>query len=124
MPGQILVLVAEDEELVRLVIVEALEDAGFEVIEAGHADAALGVLQIHSAHSCAVYRYSDARRYGRSRPCASYREELAQNSATDYLGASPAGSGQSPQEKPVFGETVSAPPRHSPYSRARGGRMK
>jgi CheY-like chemotaxis protein len=49
MPGQILVLVAEDEELVRLVIVEALEDAGFEVIEAGHADAALGVLQIHSA---------------------------------------------------------------------------
>ena len=49
MPDQILVLVAEDEELVRLVIVEALEDAGFEVFEAEHAEAALGVLQIHAA---------------------------------------------------------------------------
>ncbi len=48
MSVQILVLVAEDEELVRLVIVGALEDAGFEVIEAEHAEAALGILQIHS----------------------------------------------------------------------------
>ena len=49
MPDQILVLVAEDEELVRLVMVDALEDAGFEVFEAEHAEAALGVLQIHAA---------------------------------------------------------------------------
>src|ERR1700744_3237511 len=49
MPDHILVLVAEDEELVRFVIVDALEEAGFEVIEAEHAEAALGVLQIHSA---------------------------------------------------------------------------
>ena len=48
MPDQILVLVAEDEELVRLIVVEALEDAGFEVFEAEHAEAALGVLQIHA----------------------------------------------------------------------------
>jgi CheY-like chemotaxis protein len=32
MPDQMLVLVAEDEELVRLIIVDALEDAGLEVI--------------------------------------------------------------------------------------------
>src|ERR1700744_6532692 len=49
MPDHILVLVAEDEELVRFVLVDALEVAGFEVIEAEHAEAALGVLQIHSA---------------------------------------------------------------------------
>jgi two-component system, response regulator PdtaR len=49
MPDQILVLVAEDEELVRVVIVDALEDAGFEVLEAEHAEAALGVLQSHAA---------------------------------------------------------------------------
>jgi CheY-like chemotaxis protein len=49
MPDQILVLVAEDEALVRFVIVDALEDAGFDVIEAEHAEAALGVLQIHAA---------------------------------------------------------------------------
>jgi CheY-like chemotaxis protein len=45
----ILVLLAEDEDLIRLVIVEALEDEGFEVLEAEHAEAALGVLQIHAA---------------------------------------------------------------------------
>jgi CheY-like chemotaxis protein len=49
MPDQILVLVAEDEELVRLIIVDALEDAGFDVMEVEHAEAALGVLQIHAA---------------------------------------------------------------------------
>ena len=48
MPEPIFVLVAEDEELVRLIIVEALEDAGFKVIEAVHAEAALGVLHVHA----------------------------------------------------------------------------
>jgi CheY-like chemotaxis protein len=50
MPDQILVLVAEDEELVRLVIVDALEDAGFDVMEVVHAEAALDILQAHAAH--------------------------------------------------------------------------
>jgi CheY-like chemotaxis protein len=35
MPDQTFVLVAEDEELVRLVIVQALLDDGFEVLCAG-----------------------------------------------------------------------------------------
>jgi CheY-like chemotaxis protein len=49
MPDQILVLVAEDEELVRLVVAEALRDAGLEVMEAEHAEAALSVLEHHAA---------------------------------------------------------------------------
>ncbi len=49
MPDQILVLVAEDEELVRLVIVDVLRDTGFEVMEAEHAEAALGTLLVHAA---------------------------------------------------------------------------
>jgi CheY-like chemotaxis protein len=49
MVGQTQVLVAEDEELVRLVIAEALRDAGFEVMEVEHAQAALGVLEVHAA---------------------------------------------------------------------------
>ncbi len=49
MPDQILVLVAEDEALVRFIVVEALHDAGFEVMDAEHAEAALGTLQIHAA---------------------------------------------------------------------------
>jgi CheY-like chemotaxis protein len=39
------VVVAEDEALVRLLAVEVLTDAGYEVIEAGHAAAALDALQ-------------------------------------------------------------------------------
>ncbi|MDM9644819.1 response regulator [Rhizobium sp. S163] len=39
------VLVVDDEPLIRFATVEALEDAGFEVLEAGNADEALVVLQ-------------------------------------------------------------------------------
>jgi two-component system, response regulator PdtaR len=46
------VLVAEDEVLIRMLAVEVLTDAGFEVIEAGHAQQALKVLQ---SRSCAVH---------------------------------------------------------------------
>lgn len=49
MLDQILVLVAEDEELVRFVVVEMLEDAGFAVMQVEHAEVALGILQIHGA---------------------------------------------------------------------------
>jgi two-component system, response regulator PdtaR len=49
MSDQILVLVAEDEELVRLVITEALRDADLEVMEAEHAEAALRVLDQYAA---------------------------------------------------------------------------
>lgn len=55
MPDQILVLVAEDEELVRLVVVAALEDAGFAVMEAEHAEAAISTLQIYADHIHALF---------------------------------------------------------------------
>jgi CheY-like chemotaxis protein len=47
-PDQILVLVVEDEEMVRLTIVEALRDEGFEAIEVDHAAAALVTLLAHA----------------------------------------------------------------------------
>jgi CheY-like chemotaxis protein len=40
-----LILVVEDEALVRITLVDVLEDAGFKVIEAVHADEALRVLR-------------------------------------------------------------------------------
>jgi CheY-like chemotaxis protein len=49
MPDQVVVLVAEDEELVRLVTAEALRDVGLEVMEAEHAEAALSVLEHYAA---------------------------------------------------------------------------
>jgi CheY-like chemotaxis protein len=45
MPEHILVLVAEDEELVRMVITEALRSEGLEVMEAEHSESALSVLE-------------------------------------------------------------------------------
>jgi CheY-like chemotaxis protein len=47
-PDEILVLVAEDEELVRFLIAEVLRDEGIEVMEVGHAQAALDTLQQHA----------------------------------------------------------------------------
>jgi CheY-like chemotaxis protein len=55
MPDPIMVLVAEDEELVRLVIAEVLRDVGFEVMEAEHAEAALSVLEHHAARIHVVF---------------------------------------------------------------------
>jgi CheY-like chemotaxis protein len=39
-----LILVVEDEALVRMMLVDVLDDAGFKVIEAAHADEALRIL--------------------------------------------------------------------------------
>ena len=40
----VVVLVAEDDVLIRMMVVDALTDAGFTVIEAVHADDALSIL--------------------------------------------------------------------------------
>lgn len=42
------VLIVEDESLIRLCAVEAVEDAGFEVIEAANADEAIRILESRS----------------------------------------------------------------------------
>lgn len=47
-PEASLVLVVEDDDLVRFCAVEMLEDAGFEVVEARHADEAWAVLHRRS----------------------------------------------------------------------------
>ena len=46
---KIVVLVVEDEPLVRLDIVEHLSDEGFEVFEAGNADEAIAILEAEPA---------------------------------------------------------------------------
>ncbi len=44
------VLVVEDEGLIRMTILDALEDAGFEVIEAASADEAMDILDHQKIH--------------------------------------------------------------------------
>lgn len=55
------VLVVEDEPLIRLTIIAALEDAGFEVIEAATADDAIGILKEQSIH----FLFTDVQMPGR-----------------------------------------------------------
>jgi len=49
MSGPIVVVLAEDEPLVRMAAVQALQDEGFDVLQAEHAAEALGILQSHSS---------------------------------------------------------------------------
>ena len=42
-PGRSVVLIVEDEPLVRMMVIELFEDEGFEVLEAANADEALGI---------------------------------------------------------------------------------
>jgi CheY-like chemotaxis protein len=44
------VLVVDDEVLIRMTVVDALEDAGFVVIEAGTADEALEIIEQQAIH--------------------------------------------------------------------------
>jgi two-component system, response regulator PdtaR len=41
------VLIVEDEPLIRMGAVDLIENAGFEVYEAGSADAAIALLELH-----------------------------------------------------------------------------
>jgi CheY-like chemotaxis protein len=43
--GKVIVLVVEDEPLVRMAAVYMIEDAGFEALEAGNADEAVRILE-------------------------------------------------------------------------------
>ena len=54
------VLIVEDEPLIRLAAVYQIEDAGFEVYEAGSADAAIALLEVHK-EICLILRMSTCR---------------------------------------------------------------
>jgi CheY-like chemotaxis protein len=51
----IVVVVVEDEAMIRLVVADALIDAGFEVLEARHAEEAVTVLQIEAPRVHALF---------------------------------------------------------------------
>jgi CheY-like chemotaxis protein len=51
----IVVLVAEDDILIRMMAVDALTDAGFAVIEVGHADDALNILSAQAQEVRALF---------------------------------------------------------------------
>jgi CheY-like chemotaxis protein len=69
------VLVVEDEWLLRLLAVELIEDAGFVALQAGNADEAIAILEHRNGHRAGIHGRRYARNYGwsqtRSRRAAS-----------------------------------------------------
>jgi DNA-binding NtrC family response regulator len=51
----IVVIVVEDEQLIRMVLAEALLDDGFDVIEASHAREAITILEVEAARVHALF---------------------------------------------------------------------
>lgn len=60
-PGKPTVLVVEDEQLLRLIIVEELKEAGFDVVEASDGSAAVDILK---ARGCVDLLFTDIRMPG------------------------------------------------------------
>jgi DNA-binding NtrC family response regulator len=50
-----IIIVAEDELLIRMMAAEALTSAGFHVVEVEHADAALTILRSRAGDVCALF---------------------------------------------------------------------
>jgi CheY-like chemotaxis protein len=50
-----IVIVAEDELIIRMMVAEALTDAGFHVIEVEHAEAALTILHSNASNIRAIF---------------------------------------------------------------------
>ena len=120
MPDEILVLVAEDEELVRFLIAEVLREEGIKVMEVGHAQAALDSLEQHAARIHVLF--TDIQMPGPMDGLA-LAHHTSKNWAPDraayYLGASPTASNRISGERPVRDEAISSFTGRAPYSRAR-----
>ena len=71
------VLVVEDDVLIRMHAAETIEEAGFEVVEASNADKAVAILE--ARHRRRVHRYPNAGIHGRAEACQSGERPLAAN---------------------------------------------
>ncbi|MBE7196756.1 MAG: response regulator [Parafilimonas terrae] len=54
-PSPSFALVVDDDAFIRLDAIDILEEAGFETLEAAHADAAVGVLHDRHPHLCLLF---------------------------------------------------------------------
>jgi CheY-like chemotaxis protein len=68
MRPSVAVLIVEDEPLIRMGTVYLIEDAGFDVYEAGSADAAIALLQLHKEIRLILTDVDRARWMGLSSP--------------------------------------------------------
>jgi CheY-like chemotaxis protein len=80
-----LILIVEDEALVRMTLVDVLEDAGFKVVEAVHADEALRVLSAVSGIHAVVTDVERPREHQRLRVGATRSSQPAGHWGPDCL---------------------------------------
>ena len=118
MPTPILVLVAEDEELLRLIVVEVLRDSGFEVMEAEHAEAALNTLQTHAFRTNVLF--TDIQMPGTmdGLALAHHTARIWPHVALLITSGRPLPQRKAlPDKSRIPREAIPTRPRHTPYSR-------
>ena len=75
-PAKVVVLIVEDEPIVRMLAADWIEEAGFKVLEAGNADEAVRILD--RARTCGLsYGHRHAGLYGRARASGRCSRALA-----------------------------------------------
>ena len=79
------VLIVEDELLLRIDAADMIAEAGFDVVEAANADEAIAILEGAAGHSYRFYRYPDAGVDGRSQAGAVHQGKVAADQAGGYL---------------------------------------
>ena len=74
-----IILIVEDEALIRLGAVQIAEDEGFEVIEAANADEAIEILESRNDIRDHIHGHTHARVHGRAKTCSCRASSMAAN---------------------------------------------
>ena len=116
----VVVLVAEDDVLIRMMAVDALTDAGFTVIEAIRADEALSILTRTGRDGPRlVHRYSDARRNDRVGVGSSRGRPMALDCAACRVGKLPPVSRRNAGRQPLSAQALQSGSCRAARSRTR-----
>ena len=106
------VLVVEDEPLLRLAAIDMVESAGFEVVEASDAVEARFDSREPARYPDRFYRYRHATRHGRLEACSGDPRSLAADPHHCYLRASCSPDERPSRRQPLFPQTIQGTGRH------------
>jgi CheY-like chemotaxis protein len=81
---RVLVLVVEDDFLLRMDAVQMVEEAGFDVLEAANADEAISILEARSDINV-IFADINMPGYGRAEACSCSKRTLAADQVHHYV---------------------------------------
>ena len=72
-----MVLIVEDDLLIRIHAAQIIEEAEFDVVEASNADEAIAILEARAGHRRSVHGHSNAGQHGWPKTCGCGQRTLA-----------------------------------------------